>query len=119
MQEAHDLLDDWGSLSPKEALELLDARYADRRVRTYAVQCLAPMTDEDLELYILQLVQVLKYEQDHDSPLACFLMVRALRCPNVIGHIFFWHLKVCAPPLLSISRVRSHAKTSAREFPEP
>eukprot|EP01051_Picozoa_sp_SAG22_P007470 SAG22_NODE_527_length_9437_cov_3.575712_10_plen_306_part_00 len=51
------------------------------------------MTDDELELYILQLVQVLKYEQDHDSPLACFLMVRALRCPNVIGHIFFWHLK--------------------------
>jgi phosphatidylinositol-4,5-bisphosphate 3-kinase len=38
-------------------------------------------------------VQVLKYEQYHDSPLACFLMARALRCPNVIGHIFFWHLK--------------------------
>ena len=94
VHEAHSLLDDWGELTPKDALELLDARYADRRVRTYAVQCLYAMPDEELELYILQLIQVLKYEQFHDSPLACFLVVRSLMCPNVIGHLFFWYLKV-------------------------
>jgi hypothetical protein len=55
------------------------------------------MSDEELELYMLQLVQVLKYEQFHDSALACFLMVRSLQCPNVIGHLFFWYLKVTSP----------------------
>jgi hypothetical protein len=97
VHEAHSLLADWGSLEPKDALELLDARYADQRVRTYAVQCLYVMSDEELELYMLQLVQVLKYEQFHDSALACFLMVRSLQCPNVIGHLFFWYLKVTSP----------------------
>jgi phosphatidylinositol-4,5-bisphosphate 3-kinase len=94
VREAHSLLADWGTLEPKDALELLDARYADERVRMYAVQCLDAMSDEELELYMLQLVQVLKYEQFHDSALARFLMVRSLRCPNVIGHLFFWYLKV-------------------------
>ena len=94
VREAHSLLADWGTLEPKDALELLDARYADERVRMYAVQCLDAMSDEELELYMLQLVQVLKYEQFHDSALARFLMVRSLQCPNVIGHLFFWYLKV-------------------------
>jgi phosphatidylinositol-4,5-bisphosphate 3-kinase len=94
VREAHSLLADWGTLEPKDALELLDARYADERVRMYAVQCLDAMSDEELELYMLQLVQVLKYEQFHDSSLARFLMVRSLQCPNVIGHLFFWYLKV-------------------------
>eukprot|EP01045_Picozoa_sp_COSAG04_P022270 COSAG04_NODE_2493_length_4015_cov_3.067671_2_plen_1006_part_00 len=96
VQEGHSLLDDWDQLSTTEALELLDARYADQRIRTYAVKCLHAMTDEELELYMLQLIQVLKYEQFHDSALACFLMFRALQCPNVIGHLFFWYLKVSA-----------------------
>lgn len=36
VQEAHALLDDWGEIPPKEALELLDSQYADSRVRAYA-----------------------------------------------------------------------------------
>ena len=93
MREAHLLLNDWARLTPRDALELLDAPYADERVRDYAVKCLSAMTDEELELYMLQLVQVLKFEQQHDSALAQFLLVRALQCPNVIGHLFFWYLR--------------------------
>ena len=93
VQEVHRLLDEWEPLTPKLALELLDAHYPDERVRSYAIECLKPLRDDELALYVLQLVQVLKYEVLHDSQLACFLLVRAIRCPNLVGHIFFWHLK--------------------------
>jgi hypothetical protein len=93
VHEVYRLLDEWEPLSPQHALELLDSRFPDQRVRSYAVECLKPLRDDELGLCILQLVQVLKYEQSHDSQLACFLLTRSLRCPNYIGHTFFWYLK--------------------------
>eukprot|EP00735_Rhodelphis_limneticus_P000750 TRINITY_DN11275_c0_g1::TRINITY_DN11275_c0_g1_i1::g.762::m.762 TRINITY_DN11275_c0_g1::TRINITY_DN11275_c0_g1_i1::g.762 ORF type:complete len:1066 (+),score=268.88,sp/P54673/PI3K1_DICDI/38.97/0.0,PI3Ka/PF00613.15/6.2e-59,PI3_PI4_kinase/PF00454.22/2.1e-50,PI3K_C2/PF00792.19/5.8e+02,PI3K_C2/PF00792.19/4.8e-25,PI3K_rbd/PF00794.13/0.00056,PI3K_rbd/PF00794.13/5.8e-13,HEAT_2/PF13646.1/0.14 TRINITY_DN11275_c0_g1_i1:311-3199(+) len=86
-------LDQWAAPSPDEALELLDAKFAHERVREYAVKCLERLSDEELSEYLLQLIQVLKYEPYHDSSLARFLMRRALRCPDLIGHQFFWHMK--------------------------
>eukprot|EP01051_Picozoa_sp_SAG22_P001116 SAG22_NODE_39_length_26283_cov_18.486653_15_plen_489_part_00 len=80
-------------MPPPQALDLLDSSFADTTVRAFAVERLWEMTDEELAIYALQLVQVLKYEQHHDSPVAGFLVARSLRCPNVIGHIVFWHLK--------------------------
>jgi hypothetical protein len=93
VQEAHRLLDDWAPLSAKQALVLLDAHFPDERVRAYAVERLKSLCDEELGEYVLQLVQVLKYEQYHDSPLAVFLISRALACRNVVGHNMFWHMK--------------------------
>eukprot|EP01052_Picozoa_sp_SAG31_P004887 SAG31_NODE_208_length_20313_cov_6.143119_4_plen_120_part_00 len=63
----YSLLDVWVSPTPKQALDLLDARFADATVRAFAVAHLKPMTDEELSSYALQLVQVLKYEQQHVS----------------------------------------------------
>ena len=37
--------------------QLLDIRYADPAVREYAVRCIAQFTDQELEDYLLQLVQ--------------------------------------------------------------
>ena len=51
------------------------------------------MADYELSVYVLQLVQVLKYEARHDSSLARFLLRRSLRCPHLVGHTFFWCLK--------------------------
>jgi hypothetical protein len=82
----------WERLQPRDALELLDARYADTKVREYAVQCLATMGDMELKGCVLQLVQVLKYEPYHYSALSRFLLHRSLRCPHIIGHFVFWHL---------------------------
>jgi phosphatidylinositol 3-kinase len=93
VQEAHIILARWPPLAPLLALELLDAKYADPRVRAYAVRCLEKISDIDLADVILQLTQVLKYEAAHDSPLARFLMERALMNPPLIGHLLFWHLK--------------------------
>jgi len=70
----------------------LDARYGDVEVRRYAVAQLERLTDAELEDFLLQLVEVLKYESYSDSPLARFLLKRGLNNRR-IGHFLYWHLK--------------------------
>lgn len=89
----HDLLPRWAPLKPIAALELLDAKFADAQIRAHAVACLEDFSDNDLEIYVLQLVQVLKYENRHNSDLCRFLLRRALSSPHLVGHQFFWCLK--------------------------
>ena len=89
----HTTLLSWSPLKPVDALELLDAKFADMHIRKYAVSRLEEMRDSELAGYVLQLVQVLKYEARHDSALARFLLRRALACPHQVGHQFFWCLK--------------------------
>ncbi|XP_013391443.1 phosphatidylinositol 4,5-bisphosphate 3-kinase catalytic subunit alpha isoform-like [Lingula anatina] len=87
------LLREWSVVSPEIALELLDFTYNDLYVRRFAVKCLDQGLDDDcLSRYLLQLVQVLKYEPYLDNDLARFLLKRALLNQN-IGHFLFWHLK--------------------------
>lgn len=92
--EAHRLLKMWAiPASPVSALELLDAQYADYTVREYAVGILSHLSDDQLQLFLLQLVQCIKCEPYHDSPLSRFLLERAIQSPYQVGHTFFWHLK--------------------------
>ncbi|XP_051874225.1 phosphatidylinositol 4,5-bisphosphate 3-kinase catalytic subunit beta isoform isoform X1 [Pristis pectinata] len=86
------LLQIWTKLPPREALELLDFNYPDQYVREYAVGCLREMSDEELSQYLLQLVQVLKYEPYFDCALSKFLLERA-QANRRIGHFLFWHLR--------------------------
>eukprot|EP01126_Amoeba_proteus_P004228 TRINITY_DN11421_c0_g4_i3.p1 TRINITY_DN11421_c0_g4~~TRINITY_DN11421_c0_g4_i3.p1 ORF type:complete len:857 (-),score=216.68 TRINITY_DN11421_c0_g4_i3:53-2623(-) len=92
VQEMHQLLEEWAPINPVDALELLDARYADPRVREYAVRNLDRLSTAEVEDYLLQLVQVIKYEPYHDSALARFLLKRAIRNKR-IGHFLYWFLK--------------------------
>lgn len=48
--------------------------------------------DDDVFQYLLQLVQVLKYESYLDCELTKFLLERALS-NRKIGHFLFWHLR--------------------------
>uniref|UniRef100_A0A4W3JP18 phosphatidylinositol-4,5-bisphosphate 3-kinase n=1 Tax=Callorhinchus milii TaxID=7868 RepID=A0A4W3JP18_CALMI len=86
------LLQIWIKLCPRDALELLDFNYPDQYVREYAVKCLKEMSDEELSQYLLQLVQVLKYEPYFDCALSRFLLERA-QANRRIGHFLFWHLR--------------------------
>jgi hypothetical protein len=63
------------------------------QMRAFAVACLEGLTDDQLAVYMLQLVQVLKYEPFHDSSLARFLLRRCLVNTRILGHVLFWHLK--------------------------
>mmetsp|Transcript_11174 Transcript_11174/g.38835 ORF Transcript_11174/g.38835 Transcript_11174/m.38835 type:complete len:1010 (-) Transcript_11174:885-3914(-) len=92
VNELHKLVDTWGPVDTHAALQLLGPRYADPFVRAFAIKCLSRISDSELECFILQLVQVLKYETHHDSQTARFLLARALDNP-LIGHRLFWHIK--------------------------
>ena len=94
ISEAHKYLDLWASPKrPEDALEYLDYRFADTKVREKAIYWLEDLHDGDLNKILLQLVQCLKYEAHHNSALSLFLLRRSLKNPYQIGHFFFWHLK--------------------------
>lgn len=59
---ALELLTSWQPMDTQDALELLTPQFQHPQVRYYAVSRLRQATDEDLLLYLLQLVQALKYE---------------------------------------------------------
>lgn len=86
------LLKVWPPLPAEKALELLDYAYADQAVRSFAVKCLFDVSDEDLSLFLLQLVQALKHESYLYCDLVEFLVRRALSNQK-IGHFLFWHLR--------------------------
>lgn len=50
------------------------------------------VSDEELSQYLLQLVQVLRYEPYYDCALTHFLLDRA-QGNRKIGHFLFWHLR--------------------------
>ncbi|XP_019349382.2 phosphatidylinositol 4,5-bisphosphate 3-kinase catalytic subunit delta isoform isoform X1 [Alligator mississippiensis] len=86
------LLHTWPELPVLNALELLDFSFPDRYVGFFTINSLKKLTDEELFQYLLQLVQVLKYESYLDCELTKFLLDRALsNCK--IGHFLFWHLR--------------------------
>jgi hypothetical protein len=86
------ILKEWADISPQLAITLLDAKFADSTIRTYAVQHLDDFNDSEIMLYMLQLVQALKYELYDDSELLRFLLRRGLAEPKFVGHQLFWQL---------------------------
>ncbi|XP_007440306.1 phosphatidylinositol 4,5-bisphosphate 3-kinase catalytic subunit alpha isoform-like isoform X1 [Python bivittatus] len=87
------LLREWPLIKPELSMELLDCNFPDPVIREFALKCLVKgLTDDKLSQYLIQLVQVLKYEQYLDNPLARFLTMKALTNQR-IGHFYFWHLK--------------------------
>nr|QWQ57297.1 phosphatidylinositol 3-kinase catalytic subunit type 3 [Macrobrachium nipponense] len=61
-KQAIELLSRWAPPDADDALELLGPGFTHPDVRRYAVERLSLAADEDLLLYLLQLVQALKYE---------------------------------------------------------
>ena len=73
------ILGSWPLIPPIEALHFLDAHFPVPEIREFAVHSIQTFTDVQLVDYLFQLIQVLKYEPNHDSPLSRFLLFRALR----------------------------------------
>lgn len=65
--QALDLMQKWSLIDVDDALELLSPHFTNPAVRQYAVSRLREANDEDLLLYLLQLVQALRYEQTEAS----------------------------------------------------
>ncbi|XP_061689826.1 phosphatidylinositol 4,5-bisphosphate 3-kinase catalytic subunit delta isoform isoform X2 [Syngnathoides biaculeatus] len=86
------LLRNWPELPAISALELLDYSFPDPAVRSFTIRCLKNLSDDELLQYLIQLVQVLKYESYLDCDLTTFLLERAI-FNRRIGHYLFWHLR--------------------------
>ena len=93
VQAMHGLLKEWPLIAPVRALELLDGKYPDGRLRAYAVRCLEQMGVDELDDYLMQLVQALKCETYHNSPLALFMLRKAVNHRLPLGHTLFLLLK--------------------------
>jgi phosphatidylinositol 3-kinase len=101
-RQAVQILAKWTEIDVDDALELLGPTFDNAAVRAYAVNRLRKSDDDELLLYLLQLVQALKFEhispdssQDatHDSSLARFLIARATN-NFMLGNYFHWYLMV-------------------------
>lgn len=74
-RQALEMLNLWAPPDPEDALELLGPAFNHSEVRRYAIARLDQAPDDDLMLYLLQLVQALKYE-DFESIKAHELLVK-------------------------------------------
>ncbi|RAL08605.1 phosphatidylinositol 3-kinase VPS34 [Aspergillus homomorphus CBS 101889] len=101
-RQAVEILPKWTEIDVDDALELLGPTFDNAAVRSYAVERLRKADDEELLLYLLQLVQALKYEESpegnagdaaHDSSLANFLVTRAANNFK-LGSYLHWYLMV-------------------------
>lgn len=63
VKHALGMLQSWAPMDVEDALELLNPTFQHPAVRKYAISRLKQAPDEDLLLYLLQLVQALKYEK--------------------------------------------------------
>lgn len=101
--QAIQVLGRWTEIDIDDALELLGPSFDESAVRSYAVDRLRKADDQELLLYLLQLVQALKYEHiptesDQDSAkdsssLAKFLIQRAA-ANFMLGNYFHWYVMV-------------------------
>lgn len=101
-KQAIQVLARWTEIDVDDALELLGSSFTNSAVRSYAVDRLRKADDDELLLYLLQLVQALKYENIsmesvegamQDSSLARFLIQRAAS-NFLLGNYFYWYLMV-------------------------
>uniref|UniRef100_A0A182JSA1 Phosphatidylinositol 3-kinase catalytic subunit type 3 n=1 Tax=Anopheles christyi TaxID=43041 RepID=A0A182JSA1_9DIPT len=67
VRQALSLLEGWSPMDVEDALELLNSTFRHPVVRWYAITRLNEASDEYLLLYLLQLVQALKYEPFDES----------------------------------------------------
>lgn len=105
-KQAIELLSEWTQIEVDDALELLGPAFSHPAVRAYAVSRLRKADDDELQLYLLQLVQALKFEKipdgvvdaTRDSSLADFLISRASE-NEALGTYFYWYIMVeCEDP---------------------
>ena len=80
-------------VSPIHALELLNWNFLNESIRRFAVDSLANVSYLEINEYLLQLVQSLKYEVYHDSYITRFLLKLGIKHPLTIGHSLFRNFK--------------------------
>ena len=74
-------------------MQLLSGNFLYDAIRKFAVHSLQQLSYHEVMEYLPQLVQSIKYEVYHDSPLANYLLKLAIKYPLTIGHQLFWNFK--------------------------
>ncbi|CCF59598.1 hypothetical protein KAFR_0H01890 [Kazachstania africana CBS 2517] len=86
--EVLELMDSWAEIDIDDAIELLGPDFTNLSVRSYAVNRLKKASDKDLELYLLQLVQAVCFENLsvlNDKTNSEFQIVNTPASPNVVN----------------------------------
>ncbi|PSS28620.1 Phosphatidylinositol 3-kinase [Actinidia chinensis var. chinensis] len=92
-KQAIELMGRWETIDVCDALELLSPVFESEEVRAYAVSVLERADDEELQCYLLQLVQALRFERSDKSRLSHFLVRRSLR--NIeLASFLRWYVAV-------------------------
>lgn len=65
-RQAVDMMQQWVPMAVEDSLQLLSPAFTHPAVRRYAISRLRQASDDDLLLYLLQLVQALKYEDFYE-----------------------------------------------------
>ena len=98
VRQAIQILPKWTEIDVDDALELLGPTFDNPAVRAYAVARLRKADDDELLMYLLQLVQALKFEKGpstagQESSLAGFLISRAAN-NFMLSNYLHWYLMV-------------------------
>ncbi|EGR27704.1 phosphatidylinositol- -diphosphate 3-kinase, putative [Ichthyophthirius multifiliis] len=93
IRETYNLIKQWKPPPAEECITFLDVHHADELIRLFGVERLSKMADDELKLYMIELIQGLMFETYHYSPLQELLLERSLLNPFVVGHELFWGLK--------------------------
>ncbi|CAI0386322.1 unnamed protein product [Linum tenue] len=92
-KQALELMGKWETIDVSDALELLSPLFESEEVRAYAVSVLERADDEELQCYLLQLVQALRFERTDKSRLSQFLVQRSLN--NIeLASFLRWYVAV-------------------------
>ncbi|GMH26109.1 hypothetical protein Nepgr_027952 [Nepenthes gracilis] len=92
-KQAIELMGKWEMIDVSDALELLSPLFESEEVRAYAVSVLEKAEDEELQCYLLQLVQALRFERSDRSHLSHFLVQRSLRTIELASFLR-WYVAV-------------------------
>ena len=68
-----------------KSLQLLSGRFLHESIRNFAVKSLELLPVYEIESYLSQLIQALKYEMNHDSALSTYLLAIAIKNPLTLG----------------------------------
>ncbi|KAK6626146.1 hypothetical protein RUM43_006451 [Polyplax serrata] len=96
LSDLHSMVHSWSPMEPLPALQLLLPCFPDAVVRSVAISWIKDLGSDELVDYLPQLVQALKHETYDTSPLAKFLLERALTSPRV-AHYLYWLLVQTLP----------------------
>jgi phosphatidylinositol 3-kinase len=79
---ALEMLPEWAKVGIADALDLLSSSFLNPVVRLYAVKLLEKAPKDQIEGFLLQLVQALRFEPQHPNPLSEYVCVV---CGKVTG----------------------------------